>query len=120
MFKFLFLFLFFYSFSNATSFYDGKCVSSFNVSNGLLISKINVYYSNGQSESFTYADSKYQVLVDNNNLYKYDSITNTCSFNDFQTYNNDLGISDFSFNLLSGLTGLFSSLLIVSSIMKRV
>jgi hypothetical protein len=100
----------FITFSNADTMYYGKCVKDFYT---LDKSKIYISYSNGDNVSIPYSIDKISSLI-TNDVFTYDESTQKCYI---ETY---YGLTKNQFNFMAALTGLLTSILLVSSIQKRV
>ena len=115
-----FLFIFIFALSlKAESSYQAKCVNSFYLTSSGTTYRINVTYSNTPTTvtALTYSTAIITELVANNDKFKYDSTTGRCNL---IPKNNTLGLTNEQYNFMMALTGLLSSILLVSIIFKKV
>lgn len=115
-----FLFIFIFALSlKAESSYQAKCVNSYYLTSSGTTYRINITYSNTPTTvtALTYSASIITELVANNDKFKYDSTTQRCNL---IPKNNTLGLTNEQYNLMMALTGLLSSILLVSIIFKKV
>ena len=115
-----FLFVFIFALSlKAESSYQAKCVNSFYLTSSGTTYRINITYSNTPTTvtALTYSYQIIDELVNNNDKFKYDSVTQRCNP---ITRNNTLGMTNEEYNFMMALTGLLSSILLVSIIFKKV
>lgn len=110
MFKYSLLATLFITFSNADTMYNGKCVKEFYT---LDKSKIYISYSDGSINSVNYNIDVINSLI-TNDVFTYDKSTQKCYI---ETY---YGLTKNQFNFMAALTGLLTSILLVSSIQKRL
>ncbi|MCT7513883.1 hypothetical protein [Aliarcobacter cryaerophilus] len=110
MFKYLLLATLFITFSNADTMYNGKCVKEFYT---LDKSKIYISYSDGSINSVNYNIDVINSLI-TNDVFTYDKSTKKCYIETFY------GLTKNQFNFMAALTGLLTSILLVSSIQKRL
>ncbi|MGJ0312530.1 hypothetical protein [Aliarcobacter cryaerophilus] len=110
MFKYSLLATLFITFSNADTMYDGKCVKEFYT---LDKSKIYISYSNGNNVSVPYSINIINSLI-TNDVFTYDESNQKCYI---ETY---YGLTKTQFNFMAALTGLLTSILLISSIQKRL
>lgn len=115
-----FLMIFIFALSlKADSSYQSKCVKDFYLTSSGTTYRINVIYSNTPTtvNAITYSTSIISELVNNMDKFTYDSTTSRCIP---IPKNNTLGLTNEQYNLMMALTGLLSSILLVSIIFKKV
>lgn len=110
MLKYTIMSILFITFSNADTMYDGKCVKDFYT---LDKSRIYILNSDGSNVSVAYSIDKINSLI-TNDVFTYDKSTQKCYI---ETY---YGLTKNQFNFMAALTGLLTSILLVSSIQKRL
>lgn len=117
-----FLMIFIFALSlKADTIYDAKCVSSFFVSNTTMgVKTIRITFSDISKPitTITYDQNILDSLVSNMDKFYYPQQGfNTCNL---IPKNNTLGLTNEQYNLMMALTGLLSSILLVSIIFKKV
>lgn len=110
MLKYTIMSILFITFLNADTMYDGKCVKEFYT---LDKSEIYISYSNGDNVSVPYSIDKINSLI-TNDVFTYDESTKKCYIETFY------GLTKNQFNFMAALTGLLTSILLISSIQKRL
>lgn len=120
--KYIFLISILTTFLNADSIHRGMCVKNFFVDyntstrNATMI----INYRDGSSYNIPFDIETINSLVLNDGKYQYSSTgfyTQRCTS---KSNNNPLNISDETFQLLSGLTGLLTGFLLSFIILKRI
>lgn len=115
-----FLIIFIFALSlKADSSYQSKCVKDFYLTSSGTINKINVVFSDRPTTLtvITYSSSILTELVNNMDKFTYDSTNLRCIP---IPKNNTLGLTNEEYNFMMALTGLLSSILLVSIIFKKV
>jgi len=115
-----FLFIFILALSlKAESSFQAKCVNSFYLTSSGTTYRINVIYSNTPSTitALTYSSAILSELLSSKDKFRYNSINSSC---DLIPSNNIFGMSNEQYNFMMALTGLLSSILLVSIIFRKV
>ncbi len=115
-----FLLIFIFALSlKAESSYQAKCVNSFYLTSTGSTHRINITYSHTPTtiNALTYSTAIITELAANIDKFKFDSTTNRCNL---IPKNNTLGMTNEQYNFMMALTGLLSSILLVSIIFKKV
>lgn len=113
-----FLLIFIFALSlKADSLFQSKCVKDYYIMHST--SKIYFIFSNTPTtvNGLTYTSAIIDEVVNNDNKFEYDPITQRCNP---ITRNNTLGMTNEQYNFMMALTGLLSSILLVSIIFKKV
>ena len=125
--KYIFLISILTTFLNADSFYMGRCVKSYTSTYDGTNHILRVNFSSGAYYTMNYSkpdlENELSKLVKFENKFTYSEIKegrNTTEICASLTSNNPLNISDETFQLLSGLTGLLTGFLLSFIILKRV
>lgn len=108
-----FLLIFIFALSlKAESSYQSKCVNSFYLTSSGTTHRINVVYSHTPStvNALTYSYQIIDELVNNDNKFKYDSVTNRCNL---VLRNNTLGMTNEQYAFLSSLIGVLVGFVIL-------
>ncbi len=118
--KYIFLISILITSLKADGYYMGKCVSSIESFDST--STFTVNYSGNWSSFETSNISVLRDILPTWGLFEYDSLYAICKTKTLgnQTSNNPLNISDETYQLLSGLTGLLTGFLLSFIILKRV
>lgn len=116
--NFLLIFIFALSLK-ADSSYQSKCVKDFYLTSSGTTYRINVIYSNTPTtiNAITYSTAIITELVNNMDKFTYDSTNLRCIP---IPKNNTLGLTNEEYNFMMALTGLLSSILLVSIIFRKV
>lgn len=107
------LFIFIFALSlKADTVYSGRCVKSFSL---MVSTNIYIVYYNDTTTTVPYTTDILNTLI--NNMNKWEYIAPQCRP---ITKNNTLGMTNEQYNFMMALTGLLSSILLVSIIFKKV
>ncbi len=106
-------------FLKADSTYQSKCVKSYYLTSTGSTHRINIIYSHTPTttNALTYSTSIINELLLSDNKFIYDSSTARCNP---IPKNNTLGMTNEQYNFMMALTGLLTSILLVSIIFKKV
>ena len=119
-----FLLIFIFSLSlKADTFYNYKCVKDFNVFKVGVSSGISLTYSDNTTQTISYSDTTLSFLIAGVDKFEVSTYkvgaSNVISCKS-KTKNNTLGMTNEEYNFMMALTGLLSSILLVSIIFKKV